>query len=351
MRFSLFSVLDFYADGSSTCAARYQQSLEQIAAADRCGFDAYWVGEHHSAPGSHQTLVCPNPAVLLAAASQRTRRIGLNTAIANLSLRHPLLLAEDYALVDLLSGGRLGLGLGRGSFGHEYAAFGQSAAESHGRLAENWEIIQRLWRGETVDFQGRYARLERARLNVEPVQKPVPRHWFSVIRAESFAARGRAAQPIVCLPHLTAESFQTLKDLAGTYRRDYLAAGGEAGNYELPLIFHTCLAPTQDEAWRIGRRALHAFLAQQQQAGHADLHRQLSCLEECELLYFGTPADVIRLIERYQSEMENHHFVFWLDFGALPPEHVTRSLHLLAREVLPHFKGREKAVYEGETDA
>ncbi|HEY1353153.1 MAG TPA: LLM class flavin-dependent oxidoreductase [Ktedonobacteraceae bacterium] len=348
MRFSLFSVLDNYAHGSSSCAARYRQSLEQIVAADRHGFAACWIGEHHSALDSRQTLLCPNPAVLLVAAAQRTRRIGLNTAIANLSLRHPLLIAEDYALVDLLSDGRLGLGLGRGSFGHEYAACGQSAAESHGRFTESWNVIQQLWRGETVSFQGRYVRLEQARLNVVPVQQPLPRHWFSVIRAESFAARGRAAQPIICLPHLTAESLSTLSGLVRTYRSQYLAAGGEAESYELPLVFYTCLAPTQTEARQLGRRALHTFLAHQHQVDHADLEQQISRLEEREQLCFGTPADVIRFIEHYQSEMENRHFVFWLDFGAMEPAYASRSLELLAREVLPRFRNREEKAKKGE---
>lgn len=347
MRFSLFSVLDSYA-GADTCAARYRRSLEQIVDADLCGFDAYWVGEHHSLSNPHQALICPNPAVLLAAAAQRTRRIGLNTAIANLSLRHPLLVAEDYALVDLLSDGRLGLGLGRGSFSHEYAACGQSAVESRGRFAENWHIIQRLWRGETVSLQGRYAQLEQARLNVEPVQQPLPRHWFAVVGAESFTTRGRAAQPVICLPHLSAESFQSLRELASAYRSQFLAAGGKSEDYELPLIFFTCLAPTRSEAWQVGRHALHTFLAHQEQAGHADLGQQVSRLAEREQLCFGAPADVIHFIERYQSEMGNRHFVFWLDFGALKPEYVSRSLHLLAREVLPHFRGREKAEHKGE---
>jgi len=348
MRFSLFSVLDFYTSRSSPCATRYQQCLEQIVAADICGFDAYWIGEHHGILNAHQTLLCPNPAILLAAAAQRTRRIGLNTAITNLSLRHPLLIAEDYALVDLLSGGRLGLGLGRGSFGHEYAAFGQDVAESAERCAENWEVIQRLWRGETVSVRGRYACLEQARLNVEPVQKPVPRHWFSVIAAESFALRGRAAQPIVCLPHLSAESFSMLKELVTTYRSQYLKAGGEDESYELPLIFYTCLAPTHAEASLIGRRALQTWFAHQDR--HADLHSRIARLEEREHLCFGAPADVIRFITRYQSEMQNRHFVFWLDFGAMQPEDVTRSLHLLAREVLPHFRGVAQAESKGGAD-
>src|SRR5438046_10178875 len=102
MRFSLFSVLDYYDDGSRTLSTLYAQLLDQIVAADHLGFEAFWIGEHHGYLTPHLALACPNTALVLAAAAQRTRRIGVNTTIANLSLRHPLLLAEDYALVDLL---------------------------------------------------------------------------------------------------------------------------------------------------------------------------------------------------------------------------------------------------------
>src|SRR5579864_7423586 len=133
--------------------ALYEQYIDQITYAENLDFDAYWIGEHHFYLPSGQSLVCPNPAILLAAASQRTQRIGLNTAVANLSLRHPLQVAEDYAMVDMLSQGRLGFGIGRGSFPHEYAAIGQDAAESVGRFEESWDIIQQLWSGESVTFK------------------------------------------------------------------------------------------------------------------------------------------------------------------------------------------------------
>src|ERR1041385_3883373 len=108
-RFSIFSVLDTYDNDSHTRPALYEQTLAHIIAAEQYGFDAYWIAEHHGYHPSHYALACPNPAILLAAAAQRTTRIGLNTAVANLTLRHPLLIAEDYALVDQLSRGRLGL--------------------------------------------------------------------------------------------------------------------------------------------------------------------------------------------------------------------------------------------------
>src|SRR5438046_9573935 len=90
MRFSLFSVLDYYEDGSRTLSTLYAQLLDQIVEADRLGFAAFWIGEHHGYLTPHLALSCPNPAIVLAAAAQRTQRIGLNTAIANPSVPPPL---------------------------------------------------------------------------------------------------------------------------------------------------------------------------------------------------------------------------------------------------------------------
>ena len=338
IRFSIFSVLDAYEDNPRMLPGLYEQHIDQIAHAEHLGFDAYWIGEHHFYLPSGQSLVCPNPAIVLAAASQRTQRIGLNTAVANLSLRHPLQVAEDYAMVDMLSQGRLGFGIGRGTFAHEYAAFGQNRDESNGRFEESWEIIQRAWRGESVTFQGRYYHIDGAKINVAPVQKPFPRYWFSVVKAESFAARGKAAQPIMNLPHLSADSLQTLAKLAEDYRRHYVEAGGDMGQYEIPLIFYTCVAPTRLEAQQVAVAALQRYLIHQHHHAGDHVHQFIQLLEARNQLWFGTPDDLIQLIERYQSAVSNGHFVFWLDFGGMKPEFVRRSMQLLAQEVLPQFR-------------
>jgi alkanesulfonate monooxygenase SsuD/methylene tetrahydromethanopterin reductase-like flavin-dependent oxidoreductase (luciferase family) len=339
MRFSLFSVLDYYEDDSRTLSTLYTQLLEQIVAAEHLGFDAYWIGEHHGYLTPRHALVCPNPAIVLAAAAQRTHRISLNTAIANLSLRHPLFLAEDYALVDLLSQGRLGLGIGRGSYPHEYAAFGQSREESRGRFEESWAIIQQAWRGETVTFQGCYYQVDGVKLNVLPVQKPFPRYWFSVMKEESFISLGHAAQPIITLPHLSSDGLPMLAKLARTYQQHYFTAGGDASQYELPLIFYTCVAPTRDEAQQQGREAMQQYIAHQHH--DVDMHHvqhQVRQMEERKQLWFGTPGDLIQWIEQYQANMDSRHFVFWLDFGGMQPTSTLRSMQLLAQKVIPHFR-------------
>jgi alkanesulfonate monooxygenase SsuD/methylene tetrahydromethanopterin reductase-like flavin-dependent oxidoreductase (luciferase family) len=337
MRFSLFSVVDYYVDGSRTLSTLYKQLLDQIVEADRLGFDAFWIGEHHGYLTPHLALACPNPALAMAAAAQRTQHIGLNTAIANLSLRHPLLLAEDYALVDLLSNGRLGLGIGRGSYPHEFAAFGQNREESRNRFEESWKIIQQAWSGEPVTFHGRYYQVDGVKLNVLPVQKPLPRYWFSVMKEESFVALGRAAQPIIAMPHLSAESLSMLAKLATVYQRGYLAAGGDASQYELPLVFFTCIAPTRSEAKHQGREAMLRYIVHQHHGVYSDhAQQQVHVLEERNQLWFGTPGDLIQWIEQHQSLLDNRHFVFWLDFGGMPFASVQRSMRMLGEEVIPN---------------
>jgi alkanesulfonate monooxygenase SsuD/methylene tetrahydromethanopterin reductase-like flavin-dependent oxidoreductase (luciferase family) len=344
MHFSLFSVADYYEDGSRTLSILYKQLLDQIVEADRLGFEAFWIGEHHGYLTSHLALACPNPALVLTAAAQRTRRIGLNTAIANLSLRHPLLLAEDYALVDLLSQGRLGLGIGRGSYPHEYAAFGQNREESRNRFDESWEIIKQAWSGEPVTFHGRYFQVDGVKLNVLPVQKPLPRYWFSAMREESFVAFGRAAQPIIAMPHLSAESLPMMTRLAHVYQQGYFAADGDACKYELPLVFFTCVDETRSEAQRQGREAMLRYIIHQHHGDDsAHAQHQVNALEERNQLWFGAPADLIQLIEQHQTALDNRHFVFWLDFGGMSDASVQRSMRMLAGEVMTHFKGQPVA--------
>ncbi len=338
MRFSIFTIMDHYDDGSRTLSTRYEQLLDQIVEADRLGFDAFWIGEHHGYLTPHLALACPNPALVLSAAAQRTQRIGLNTAIANLALRHPLLLAEDYALVDLLSQGRLGLGIGRGSYPHEYAIFGQSRDESRGRFEEGWEIIKQAWSGEPVTFHGRYYQVEGVKLNVQPVQKPLPRYWYSAMREESFFALGRAVQPVIAMPHLSADSLQMMAKLAHVYQQGYIESGGDTNTFELPLVFFTCVASTRSKAQQVGSEAMLRFITHQHEGVDIQHARyEVRKLEERSQLWFGDPGDLVSMIEQHQTVLDNRHFIYWLDFGGMSFESVQESMQLLAEEVMPRF--------------
>ena len=118
MKMSIFSVQD-HPSAPRSLGQLYGQVLEQARQAERLGYDTFWVAEHHF----HEYGAVPNPAVFLAALSQQTRRLRLGTAISILTFHNPLTVAENYALVDQLSQGRLSLGVGSGYLKHEFEGY------------------------------------------------------------------------------------------------------------------------------------------------------------------------------------------------------------------------------------
>ncbi|MBI4255431.1 MAG: LLM class flavin-dependent oxidoreductase, partial [Candidatus Rokubacteria bacterium] len=153
MRFGVFSVVDHYpAELPRTSGQFFGELLEQAEAAEQLGFDSFWVAEHHF----HEYGAIPSPAVWLAAAAQRTRRIRLGSAVVVLPFRNPLQVAEDYAMVDVLSGGRLNLGVGSGYLRHEFEGFGVRVEDKRERFDEALDVVLRAWTGERFSYDGRF---------------------------------------------------------------------------------------------------------------------------------------------------------------------------------------------------
>ena len=151
MRLGLFSVVDHYpAEMGRSTGDFYAELLEQAEAAEEGGFDSFWVAEHHF----HEYGAVPRPPILLSAVAQRTRRIRLGSGVVVLPFDHPLRVAEDYAMVDVLSGGRLNLGVGSGYLKHEYAGFGVDPEDKRAHFDEALEVLLRAWTGERVSYTG-----------------------------------------------------------------------------------------------------------------------------------------------------------------------------------------------------
>src|SRR5262249_21754643 len=135
----------------------YSNILEQIELADHLGYGCAWIVEHHSCRGySHAS----KPEILLAAAAARTKRIRLGHAIIPLPLHHPVHVAEQVATLDIISGGRLEVGIGRGFSPREYAIFGSDMGSSRELVEENLEILARSFKGEELSYHGRHYHLD-----------------------------------------------------------------------------------------------------------------------------------------------------------------------------------------------
>src|SRR5216117_1401554 len=153
--------------------ANFEETLQECEQAEAAGFDSLWLGEHHN----HEVLY-PAPLIGLAAVASRTRPIRLGTGVLLLPLYHPLAVAEEAAMVDVISGGRLILGIGAGYAPEEFAAFGVSIKERGSRMDEAVPLIQRLWSEDEVTHAGRHYRVTNATVSPRPMQRPRPPIWF-----------------------------------------------------------------------------------------------------------------------------------------------------------------------------
>lgn len=169
MKFGLFYQLPCAPEQSEP--ERYRETLEQIALADQLGFDVAWLAELHFFKGFS---IMPSPLMVAIAAAQRTRRIRLGTAVTLLPFHHPLRAAEEAAAADILTGGRLEYGVGRGTIAVHFQGFGVARDESRERFAEALEIILRAWGGEPISYKGRFYDIDGVAIAPRPLQQPHP---------------------------------------------------------------------------------------------------------------------------------------------------------------------------------
>ena len=329
MRLGLLSVVDHYpAELGRTSAEFYAEVLEQAEAADEWGFDSFWVAEHHF----HEYGAIPRPPVFLAAAAQRTRRIRLGAAVVVLPFDHPLRVAEDYAMVDVLSGGRLNLGVGSGYLPHEYAGFGVDAGDKRERFDEALEILLRAWTGERFSWDGRYHRVKDVQLNVRPVQQPRPPIWVATLRTDGGARVGARGLPAMFIPYASAETLHQMSNGLQAYRAAFAAAGGRPADATAPFGFHTYCS----ESTAAARAEARPFMDRYVRTRLYAVQRPFETLVEQDVVAIGDPDEILRVARRYEAAGFTH-FLALANFGGLPHKRVVASMDLLARHVLPRL--------------
>ncbi|MCA6109761.1 LLM class flavin-dependent oxidoreductase [Bradyrhizobium cenepequi] len=189
------SVFDHLDDDGRDVAQQYADRLTLTEAYDRLGFYAYHIAEHHCTPHGRG----PSPNLFLSSVAQRTRRLRLGPLVMLLNLYHPLRAIEEICMLDHLSGGRLELGIGRGSLPAELGYFGVGADTAQERYVEASEIIFAAMRGGTLSHQGRYFELNDVPLTLLPKQRPHPPMWIATNRPESAAWAAANDANIACV--------------------------------------------------------------------------------------------------------------------------------------------------------
>jgi alkanesulfonate monooxygenase SsuD/methylene tetrahydromethanopterin reductase-like flavin-dependent oxidoreductase (luciferase family) len=330
MRFGIFSVADHYpAELPRNTRQLYDELMEQVVAADEWGFSSFWVAEHHF----HEYGAIPRPSLWLAAAAQRTRSIRLGAAVVTLPFDNPLRAAEDYAMVDVISGGRLSLGVGSGYLEHEFNGFGIDGREKRQRFDECLEIMLRAWSGEKFSFNGAYHNISNVALNVIPLQRPHPPVSIAVLRNEAAPFVGRKQLPMMMIPYASMDSFDELSKTVRQFKDSFLQAGGQLENATVHFGLHAYCSDTTDGAKADVKEAMDRYVRTRLYAKQ----RSFETLVEKKLVAFGDPQEIIDVARTYEAAGLTD-FLIIANFGGLPHRKVLDSLEQIARHVLPEFR-------------
>jgi len=332
-----------------------RHEIEQMAWTEELGFDSIWLTEHHFI----EYGLSVSPAVLAAAAAMRTQRVRIGLAAAILPFHDPIRLAEELAMVDILSGGRLDVGVGRGNRPVEFEGYRIPQIESRERFEESLAIMVSAWTQERFSFEGRHFTIPEVRVIPKPLQQPHPPIYVVCVSPDTIEAPALRG-----LPMLNSILRGTLEPLA-QQRDTYVTACRKAGRGDAEIASllsrwgvsrHIYVAPTDAQAQAEARdaemwyqEALRRFLLPERidrvhpllQPGFRTLEQRMAPISweqlVAETLAIGSPDTVAAKLAEMR-DLGVGEVLCWMNFGGLPQAHVRRSMELFAREVLPRFR-------------
>ncbi len=327
MKLSAFSVVDEYPSPDGAPTDRVREVVGLAEAAESAGLSALWVAEHHFHPGG----VCPSPPVLLAACGARTRRLRLGALVSVLPFHRPIDVAEEYALLDRLLGGRLNLGVGSGYLPTEFEGYGVDPAGKREAFETSLATILAAFAGEPIRVDGE--RSVPVRINVRPVQQPHPPLWVAVQRREAVGHVARRGLSIALVPYATVADVAELAAEIREYR-EQLPAGARG---EVAVALHLYAGPSPARAREALQRYLDSRLAFQsafykEKVAHDPRHARAETLEASGFALFGGAEEVATGLRRF-ADAGVDEVVGLFDFGGLPPSEVHASIARLGAAV------------------
>ncbi|HEY1228498.1 MAG TPA: MupA/Atu3671 family FMN-dependent luciferase-like monooxygenase, partial [Ramlibacter sp.] len=340
-----FSLFYFASDDSRDPRRHYELLIEGAKFADREGFVAVWTPERHfHAFGG----LYPNPVVTSAAIAGITSRVQIRAGSCVLPLHHPVRVAEDWAFVDNISNGRVGISFASGWQPNDFILMPDAFAKRQDEMIERMDVVRRLWRGEAVAFPGPNGNLVETRTLPRPVQKDIPVWITAAGNPKTFEQAGRMGCRL--LTHLLGQKVEDVAEKIAIYRKAWQEAG-HAGEGHVTLMLHTFVGADEDATRETAREPMKRYLRSSVdlikaaawsfptfvERGAADGKSPLEVMESAPLsdaemdalldhafhryygtsALIGTPARCLELVDRVQAAGVDE-IACLIDFGIEP---------------------------------
>lgn len=321
-------VLQFFGwrDRSVPLEDVYARSLERIRVMDQTGYDAVWLAEHHFSGYS----VCPSVHLMAMHIAGMTENLRIGTAVTLAAFYHPLRIAEEVALLDVLSGGRVNWGAGRGFDPRELSVFDVPMEESTERFREAVEIVLAAWSDERLNFKGKFHNFENVDILPKPCQKPHPPVWVAASSEGAIDWAASKGYSILMDPH---SAHGRIANKLEHYHKTLATAGHPDVKRDIPIARLVAMAETDSEAEAVARRgaewtskyipkqALNMFRGDGKDIEPVDHYMD-------DVIIHGSPARVIDELARLKETIP----LEYLLLSTLSD----RTFELFTEKVLPH---------------
>lgn len=352
MRFDLFYEMAAPGHGGRTETAVYADTLAQIALADQLGYGCAWLVEHHFMRGySHSS----KPEILLGAAAALTMRIRIGHAIIPLPLHHPVHVAERVATLDVLSNGRLEIGIGRGFSPVEYSTFGRDMARSRALVDESLAILRASFRDGPLNHRGDFFQCDNLDLVPRVVQRPHPPLWTAAVSPETYD--WAATQDLGVLAGPFKPWFMVEQDLR-RYRKAWAQHATHAAPPRVGMTLGVLCLEDGARARTLAHEAFSWFygelfktalpVLERLYPGYEHMHElgrfrslmkvgvNLGLTDFAGLTVVGTPAECTAKLRKYRDAGVTH-VLCAFGAGALDTATTRESMTLFAQHVMPAF--------------
>ncbi|MBI3988351.1 MAG: LLM class flavin-dependent oxidoreductase [candidate division NC10 bacterium] len=328
----------FYATGSGS--ASYEDLLSQVEYAEEAGFDTVWLRERHFHPDHQGRNFFSSPLVAAAYIAGRTERIRIGIASRILPLDHPIHIAEDSSTVDVISNGRLDLGIARVGENDLYQlAFGVTTEQSRGRFEEALDILLQAWTKERFSYNGQYYKTPEVSVYPKPIQKPHPPIYLVGISPQTLTFGSTRGFPLILA---AAQTISVVRETQEHYSKALEEAGYKREDVVLPVNRFLYVAETNEQAVEETKEALTIFIHR-----GASVIRDFLFLPQGEITYdllfnevciFGDPDYCIARLEKLKKEIDLRSLICTFNYYTIDHAKCRRSMERFVKYVMPHFE-------------